>query len=136
MADTTTRRRSAPAASGVLRALQVTAALTVLCILVQGATAGQILSRDKAALSLHAGGAIVMHVLSALVVVAAFLHWRASRGPLWPTVLAAVVFVAGFLQAYLGHAGVMSVHVPLAMLILVVAVWVLVWAVGPAARRG
>ena len=136
MADTTTRRRSAATAPGLLRALQVTASLTVLGIVVQGVTAGQLLSRNKAALPLHAGGALVLHVLTALTVLAAFLHWRATRGPLWPTVVAAVVFVLCFLQAYVGNAGVMSVHVPLALLLFGAAVSVLVWALGPPARRG
>jgi hypothetical protein len=136
MANAATRHRSAAHVSGVLRALQVAAALTVLCILVQGVTAGQLLSRNEAALSLHGDGAIVMHVLSAVATLAAFLHWRATRGPLWPTMLSAVVFVASFVQGYVGEAGVMSVHVPLAMLVLVCAVAVLVWSVGPAVRRG
>ena len=131
----TTRHRSTTNASGVLRALQVTAALTVLNILVQFLTAGQLLAQNEAAESLHAGGAIVLHVISALTTVAAFLYYRATRGPLWPTILSAVVLVAGFVQAYIGDEGVMSVHVPLAMLLTLGAVWVLVWAVGPAVRR-
>ena len=132
----TTTRRSAPTASGVLRALQVSAALTVLCILCQGVTAGQLAAQNEAALSLHGAGAIVLHVLSALTTGAAFLYWRAARGPLWPTVLSAVVFVVSFLQAYLGSHGPISVHVPLALILLVGAVWVLVWSFGPVARRG
>ena len=136
MADATTRHRSAAGVSGVLRALQAAAALTVLCILVQFVTAGQLLSQNEGALSLHGGGAIVMHVVSAVATLAAFLHWRASRGPLWPTVLSAVVFVGSFVQAYVGDEGMMSVHVPLAMLLSGFAVAVMVWAFLPAARRG
>jgi hypothetical protein len=108
----------------------------VLCILVQFVTAGQLLSQNEGALSLHGNGAIVMHVLTAVATIAAFLHWRATRGPLWPTVLSAVVFVGSFVQAYLGDEGVMSVHVPLAMLLSGCAVAVLVWSVLPVARRG
>jgi hypothetical protein len=136
MANATTRHRSAAHVSGVLRTLQVAAALTVLCILVQGVTAGQLLSQNEGALSLHGNGAIVMHVLTAVATIAAFLHWRATRGPLWPTVLSAVVFVGSFVQGYVGEAGVMSVHVPLAMLLSGCAVAVLVWSVLPVARRG
>jgi hypothetical protein len=136
MANATTRHRSAAHVSGVLRTLQVAAALTVLCILVQFVTAGQLLSQNEGALSLHGNGAIVMHVLTAVATIAAFLHWRATRGPLWPTVLSAVVFVGSFVQAYLGDEGVMSVHVPLAMLLSGCAVAVLVWSVLPVARRG
>jgi hypothetical protein len=136
MANATTRHRSAAHVSGVLRTLQVAAALTVLCILVQFVTAGQLLSQNEGALSLHGNGAIVMHVLTAVATIAAFLHWRATRGPLWPTVLSAVVFVGSFVQAYLGDEGVMSVHVPLAMLLSGCAVAVLVWSFLPVARRG
>jgi hypothetical protein len=39
-------------------------------------------------------------------------------------------------QGYVGEAGVMSVHVPLAMLLSGCAVAVLVWSVLPVARRG
>ena len=130
-----TTARSTTSATGVLRALQVSAALTVLNIVIQGLTAGQLMARNESALSLHSGGAILLHVLSAVTTVAAFLYWRATRGPLWPTILSAVVFVLGFVQAYVGDSGAMSVHVPLALLLTAGAVWVLVWAVGPAVRR-
>ena len=131
----TTRHRSTTAAPGALRALQATAALTVLSIVVQGVTAGQLMSGNEAAESLHGGGALVLHVLSALTTAAAFLHWRATGGPVWPVALSAAVFVVSFLQAYVGSHGPMSVHVPLALILLTGAVWVLVWAVGPAVRR-
>ena len=132
MASTATHRVST--GPGALRAFQVLAALTVLTILYQGVTAGQLVSQNEGALGQHATGAIVLHVLSGLTMIAAGLVWRATRGPVWPLVLAAVVFVVSFLQAYVGSHGPISVHVPLALVLLVGAVWVLVWSVSGAAR--
>ena len=133
MAVTTTGNR-AGSTHTLLGALRVTSVLAVLSVAFQFVTAGQLFPRGGPE-EVHAGGAIVLHVVSALTTVAAFLYYRATRGPLWPTILSAVVLVAGFVQAYIGDEGVMSVHVPLAMLLTLGAVWVLVWAVGPAVRR-
>lgn len=121
---------TAPSTAGVTltRALRVVATLSVLMFVLQGATAGEILSRSRSALALHFGGAIVVHVLTGLTVLVAFLLARRERGPWWPTALAAVVFVFGFVQAALGEAGLLAVHIPLAMVLLVGAVTVMVWS--------
>jgi hypothetical protein len=108
-------------------ALQVTAVLCTLGLLVQGATAGQLLSRSRGALAFHAAGAIVFHVLSALMVIAAALLWRSTRA-VWPVVISALVLVLGVVQAYLGDQGALSVHVPLAMALTLGTVWVLAWS--------
>ncbi len=107
-------------------ALRVASTLAVVFIVVQGVTAGEILSRSRTALALHAGGAIVVHVLTGLTVIAAFLVMRQGSAPRWPLVLAVVVFIVGFIQAGLGDAGILAVHVPLAMLLLIGAVIVMV----------
>lgn len=131
-----TRSHAASAVSpAVLNLLRVLAALSVLVIVVQGASAGEILSRSGAAEALHAGGAVVVHVLTGLTAIAAFLVVRSTGGPWWPAVLAAALFVVTFLQAYLGSHGVMAVHVPLAMICLVGAVWVLVWSLAAGRTR-
>src|SRR4051812_43746953 len=105
----TTRRTGA----GARTALQVAAVLSTLEILFQGATAGQIFSGSQAAEGVHGAGAIAFHVLSALMLIAAAMLWRATRGSIWPTLISALVFLLGLLQAYLGDTGVLSVHVPL-----------------------
>jgi len=46
-------------------ALQITAVLSALEILFQGATAGQIISRHEGIVPVHGGGAIVFHVADA-----------------------------------------------------------------------
>jgi hypothetical protein len=118
----------ASTASTAKRALQVLATLSVLMIVLQGASAGLLLSRNRSAEALHFNGAIVVHVLTGLTALVAFLVARREGGPWWPTALAVVVFVVGFIQAAIGEAGILAVHVPLAMLLLVAAVVVTMWS--------
>jgi hypothetical protein len=110
------------------RALQVLATLSVLMIVLQGASAGLILSRNRSAEALHFNGAIVVHVLTGLTALVAVLVARREGGPWWPAALAVVVFAVGFVQAAIGEAGILAVHVPLAMLLLVAAVLVMTWS--------
>lgn len=116
----------------MLRALQVSALLAVANLAWQFVTAGQLFP-EQGSDDLHAGGAIVLHVLTGVVAIAAGLHWRHARGPVWPTVLAAVVFVLTFVQAYTGGYDTLWIHVPGAMVLTVGSVWVAVWAFLPRA---
>jgi hypothetical protein len=120
--------------SPMLLALRAFALLTTLNVLCQGASAGELLMKNHAAFPLHEAGAIVLHVLSALTAIAGFLYWRATRLGLGTTVIAAVVFVVSFIQAAVGHGRTLYIHVPLAMVLLVGAVWVMAWSWLPTAR--
>ena len=120
--DTAARREPATA-------LRVASALAVLAIVWQGATAGGILMRSRESFEFHEAGAIAVHVLTGLTAIVAFLLWRATRGPLWPVVGAVVVFVASFVQAALGSNETMWAHVPGALVLMLGAAAVLVWAV-------
>lgn len=120
------------AASTSLRALQISAILAVLSLAWQFVTAGQLFPMGGSD-ELHAGGAIVLHVLTGVVAIAAALHWRRTSGPVWPTVLAAAVFVLSFVQAYTGAYDTLWIHIPGAMVLTVGAVWVAVWAFVPRA---
>ncbi|MEJ2863152.1 hypothetical protein [Actinomycetospora flava] len=133
MSHTATGR--AGAAPAVLTALRVTATLTVLALLWQFLTAGGFVEQrgGEAAEGLHATGAIVLHVVAGLTVVAAAVLWRAGAA-LWPTVLAAVVFVLTFVQAYVGSHGPLSVHIPGAMVLTIGAVVVAAWSFAPTGR--
>ena len=84
---------------------------------------------------LHAGGAIVLHVLSGLAAVTAVLLWRRGGPPARTAVLAVVVFALTFVQAATGGRDTLWVHVPGAMVLTVGAVWLAVWSFTPAARR-
>jgi hypothetical protein len=124
-----TRTQPAPTAArsaSVVRAVQATAALSVLTLLWQFVTAGRILSGSDAT-GVHGAGAIALHVTTGLLVVATLLHARAG-GARWPVVVAAAVFVAGFVQAALGSAGNMAAHVPGALVLVVGTVWITAWA--------
>ena len=95
---------AAPASrtTSLVTALRVTAALTVVVLAWQFVTAGALVRPSGAspALDLHQTGAIVLHVVSGLTMIAAALLWRAGAA-LWPTIVAALVFVLSFVQAYL-----------------------------------
>ncbi|GAA4881946.1 hypothetical protein [Actinomycetospora straminea] len=125
----TGRTRTAPA---VLTALRVLAVLTVVVLAWQFLTAGSLVGPGGAegAEALHATGAIVLHVVSGLTMIAAALVRRggaASR----PMIVAALVFVLSFVQAYFGEGATLWIHVPGAMVLTVGAVLVAAWAFTP-----
>ena len=117
----------------LLRAFQVLAALAVLGVLYQFITAGQLVT-GNAPVDPHGTGAIALHVLSGLTAVTAVLLWRKGSATLGLAILAVVVFLFTFLQAYLGSYGSLTTHVPGAMLLTVGVTWVLVASLR-AARR-
>ena len=126
-----TRTSAAPVptrSAGTIRAVQATAVLSVLVLLWQFLSAGRLLSESDA-MDAHGAGAIALHVVGALLVVATALHARAG-GARWPVVVAAAVFVAGFVQAAVGDGGNMNAHVPGALVLTVGTVWVTAWAFG------
>lgn len=125
-----------PTSGTAVTALRVTAGLTVLTIVWQFVTAGQLFAPGADDVEgLHAAGALVLHVVAALATIAAVLVWRAGAA-LWPAVVAGLVFVLSFVQAQFGARSTLYVHVPGAMILTVGAVWVLAWSLtrGPLAR--
>lgn len=135
-ASTTDHRPGAAGPStGLLRAVQVAAVLAVLNLVLQYVTAGQILPRGGPALGAHATGAIVLHVVTGVLALAAILYARAQRGPWWPSVVAVLVFVCSFVQAYFGDEGNLKVHVPGALVLTVGIVWITAWSFTRAVRR-
>ena len=133
MTANTTRR---PPATTPLRLLQAAAVLSVLTLLFQFVTAGGLLP-DEPAESLvetHAAGALVLHVVAFLTAAAAFWLHRKAGAPVSLTVLAVVVFAAGFVQAYYGNRDTLWAHIPGAMILTVGTVWILVWSLRPTHR--
>jgi hypothetical protein len=116
------------------QALRVTSVLAVLSLAFQFVTAGQLFPQGGPE-QLHAGGAVVLHLLSGLAAVAAVLLWRQGGAPAWPAILAAVLFVLTFVQASTGGRDTLWIHVPGAMVLTVGAVWLAVASFGPAVRR-
>jgi hypothetical protein len=115
-----------PRTSSADRFVQAAAVLSLLGLLWQFATAGRILSHAHAT-EIHGAGAIALHITTGLLVVATLLHARAG-GARWPVVVAVLVFACTFVQAALGDAGIMSAHVPGALVITVGTVWLTAWA--------
>jgi hypothetical protein len=109
-----------------IRAVQAAAVLSVLALVWQFVTAGQIIAGAHI-VELHGGGAIAVHVTTFLLVAATLWHARRG-GARWPVVVSAAVFVATFVQAALGDAGNMSVHVPGALVVTAGTIWVTSWA--------
>jgi hypothetical protein len=99
--------------------------LTSLGVLLQGLWAGLFLRRDADGstwFSVHQHGAEVTVTLALLAAVAAAVWLRHRRDLLVGTVLLLVLLVAEY---FLGRAGggSVAVHVPLAMLLMGLAVW-------------
>ena len=117
---------TAARSSAGVRAVQVTAVLSVLALLWQFVTAGRMLSGSDA-IGSHGAGAIALHVTTFLLVVATLLHVRAG-GERWPVAVSAAVFVATFVQAYLGDEGNLNAHVPGALVLTVGTIWLTAWA--------
>ena len=138
MSSSTATTRSADgrsaAPTGALRLFQGAAVLSVLVVVLQFFSAGQLLSGTSGAEGIHAGGAIALHVVQGLAVLAALWLQRATRGPVWPTALAVLAFVVGFAQAGPGDHTGLAVHVPGAVITTVVTVWLAAWAFGGARR--
>ena len=131
---TTTTRRTPTNATTMLRLVQVFAVLSVLNLVLQFVTAGELFGREEGPEGLHSAGAIALHVFTGLLTIAAGLYWNATRGPIWPTILAAVTFVLSFVQAYFGGRSTLYIHIPGSLVLTVGAVWVLAWSFSASAR--
>lgn len=123
---------STPARSGtgvdrvdLRRGLRVSSGLTLLSVLGQFITAGQLFPGGGPE-RLHAGGAIVLHVLAGVTAVAAVLLARRDRSQMRIAVLAVVVFAATFVQAAVGGRSTLWIHVPGAMVLTAGVVWLFV----------
>jgi len=129
-AERPTLQETAPARSSLFNAL---VGLTTLVVLLQGVWAGIFLEHDgkrdasSSWIEVHARGADLAILLAAAAAVTAFVQLR-SRRDLW--LGAGVLTVLLVLESYLGgvirDAGqdtLTAVHVPLAMGIMALAVW-------------
>ncbi|RNL85242.1 hypothetical protein [Halostreptopolyspora alba] len=104
-------------------------------LLFEFATAGQLVAGKFGALPLHSTGAVVTHVVAGIQLVAAALFRWPARGSLLPGVLSALAFALGLGQAYLGSHRVLDLHVPVALLLVVLVTWVLAWTWTAPARH-
>ena len=127
MTRTTRTQTPATASGSTVRWLGIASVASLVALLWQFVTAGQVVSGTDL-LALHAIGAGALHVTTGLTLVAAVVHWRRTRSDQVVVVGAAVVFVLTFVQAALGGAGNVAAHVPGALVVTVGVVWLAAWA--------
>ncbi len=114
--------------AGWARALRVVATGEVLFLLVQAATAGQLLEGVASARTLHGAGAIPVAVFAVAELVVAAVVQRRGRGPAWPVGASGVLVVLVLVQAMLGGMGNRAVHVPLGVGVVVLSSVLAAWA--------
>ena len=122
------RDRATTPTTGLHRAFQAASLLAVLSVLFQFITAGQLFSPGGGPEAAHSAGAIVLHVVSGLAAVAAFLLWRRKDISTGTLVLAVLVFGFTFVQAAMVGRSSLYVHVPGAMMLTAGVTWLLVAA--------
>jgi hypothetical protein len=126
-------RSTTTAPTVLVRVLQGATGLTVLNVLLQFVTAGQLFPEGGPE-ELHAGGAIFLHVFSGIAAIAAIVLWRQKHTTATLPVLAVVVFLATILQAAIGGRDTLWMHIPGAMVLTAGVVWLLVLVFRPLTR--
>lgn len=136
MAHTTGTVSAQRTSDPIRTTFRVFAVLTVVDLLFQFVTAGELVNGGStgALEGAHSAGAIALHVLSGITTIAASALWRLRGAPPWAAVTALVVFVLSFVQAYFGGGRTLYIHVPGAMILTIGAVVVAVAAFLPVAR--
>ncbi|MGY1705894.1 hypothetical protein ACI79C_15115 [Geodermatophilus sp. SYSU D00697] len=127
---TRTRDTTVAAPTSTIRPVQAAAALSVIVLLWQFFSAGQLMTGGTGGGG-HGAGAIALHVSTGLLLLATGLHGRRT-GVWWPAALSGATFLLTFLQAWLGSSGQIAAHVPVALLVSIGIVWTTAWAFWPA----
>lgn len=110
-----------------LRALRIVAAVHAVCVVAQPALAGLYLSGTVDALFIHGRTGDTISVLSlAQAITALVFVWR-GKGRRWALWAALAILLAEMVQMTLGIEGVVSLHVPLGVSVVVCQVLFTVW---------
>ncbi|SCL44950.1 hypothetical protein GA0070606_0529 [Micromonospora citrea] len=118
-------RSAPPRFFGLMKASTV---ILAAALLVQGITAGQLMSSEDGS-QLHDATGPVVTVAIVLQIIAALLVWRAGRGSARYPAVSALLFLLISVQFVVGGSGNLAVHVPLgvalfgASAVLVAQVW-------------
>lgn len=119
-----------------MRLFVVATAAMALMVLMQAATAGQLLSGNAMGLTLHREAVFVIIIWVALAeLLAAVLVVRPGRGSPWALALALLNVVAVTVQIYAGFTNQLALHVPLGVSILALNVLIAVNAPALARHR-
>jgi hypothetical protein len=109
--------------------LRVIALGVAVLVFGQPVLAGLFVTGDVGMLRLHSTSAGFITTLAFLQFAAAILVWRPGRGPSWPIWASLAFFLAAEVQAALGYARVVGLHIPLGVLlfgfavVMVIATW-------------
>ncbi|GHJ43964.1 hypothetical protein Cs7R123_13060 [Catellatospora sp. TT07R-123] len=102
--------------------------LTAVLLLLQAVLAGQFLSGIYASLAAHAANATFAgFALLAAAFAAILLRWP-GRGPWWPMLATAGLFLLTGLQIGMGYARLLAVHIPLGVSVILLAAFLTVWS--------
>jgi hypothetical protein len=115
--------------------LRVVATLSSVCVLAQPILAGGYLDGTFDFLDYHANNAEIIALLLLVQILAAVLYRWPGRGSSMPLTLTITELVLVVVQMIIGYRRVLAVHVPLGVLIVILALHVCVWVYRPAARR-
>ena len=110
----------------MLLAARCLSVVTLAIVAVLFVTAGELIQAGSL-LEVHGGAAIALHVSSGLLTLALGALAR-ERGQGWgAAVVALVLFVYSFVQAYLGEGATLAIHIPGALLVAVASAWLVFW---------
>ncbi|MGH8933429.1 MAG: hypothetical protein ACRDZO_23030 [Egibacteraceae bacterium] len=123
----TKQRGKTGAWSWLAPALRAVVGLQAALVFAQAILAGQFLSGNAGALSLHEmNGTEIITLVVLLQLVLAILVWRPGRGPIWPAALSAVLVPAVIFPLEFGFQGRLAFHIPLGVAIFGAVLFMLV----------
>ena len=106
---------------------RVAATLAAVMLFDQAVFAGQFLSGIYPALDVHRENATYAGISVVVAAVAAVLQFRPGRGPWWPIAAYLGLFGLIGLQILFGFSHALAVHIPLGVVIILIAVALAVW---------
>ena len=120
----------------LMTALRVVLAIRVAAGFAQAVSAGLFLSGRDAAVGFHGGIAKFMMIISLLQVIAAVFLWKPGGQPLRIALISGAIFLAEIVQMGTGFTRTFSLHVPLAVGIILglVRLSSILWSVRPVAQ--
>jgi hypothetical protein len=117
-----------PARRWPIALLRTLTTIVLLQVLIQAALAGGFVTGDVNLLGLHSANAILLILTSTALLPATILLVRPGRGPWWPIVFGVVLWWAIVMQAGLGFARQVGLHIPLGMAIMGLTAALCWWA--------
>ncbi|MEV6630947.1 hypothetical protein AB0M54_09360 [Actinoplanes sp. NPDC051470] len=102
-----------PGARWPIALLRGVSLLVLIQVLLQAALAGGFITGDVSLLGLHSANGTLLFLTAGLLVVGAVLLVRPGRGPWWPIALTSGIWFLITVQAGLGFARMVGLHIPI-----------------------